>query len=483
MDERIPRKPDMILLTLVGGLVAFGLVMVYSSSFYTAYTNYDSSYYWVFRQAMWSVAGAIGLYIAMNFDYRKLRKYSLLLMVGTLVLLVFVLILPKSVTEEYGASRWIKIGPMSMQPSEIAKFAAIIYFADWLSRRGTKIRRFMTGLLPFGIMLGLLASLVLLQPNMSTTIVIVVISAVILFTSGASLFHLSLAGALTAFVAWSAIQSAGYRMQRVLVWQDPFSYAREGGYQPIHSLYALGSGGWTGVGLGQSRQKFFWLPFAHTDAIFSVIGEELGLIGAMLVVVAFVALAIRGFRIAARSTDAFGSLIAIGVTTWLVVQAMINIAVASTLIPFTGITLPFISYGGSSLFMTMVAAGLLLSVTRYAPLKQTEEVIYEPALPSFSFNQIRPRMVASVDAVRRWHGRTRVPRAGSGGRTEHADFPRSVAVGSSFGGTWRKPAPEKRRFKFKFGKSQSGIESRALSAKQRVQQRRVVEQTKIGRKR
>ena len=476
MNEQIPRKPDSVLLATVGTLVAFGLVMVYSSSFYVAFTDYGSSTYWILRQALWALLGTVGLLVTMRFDYRKLRRFSLPLMAITLLLLLLVIILPKSITEANGASRWINIGPLSIQPSEIAKFAAIIYFADWLSRRGSKIRMFMTGLLPFGLMLGLLAGLVLIEPNMSTTIVIVVISATILFTSGASLFHLTIASFITAFVGWTAIHSAGYRLQRVLVWQDPFSYAREGGYQPIHALYALGSGGWTGVGLGQSRQKFFWLPFAHTDAIFAVIGEELGMIATILVIVAFVVLAVRGFRIAARSTDPFGALIAIGVTTWLVFQALVNIAVVTTLIPFTGITLPFISYGGSSLSMVMIAAGLLLSVSRYAPLKQVEDTANDAHLPSF--RQFGPRVVAATDAVRRWHGRSRVPRAGGGGRTTNDHLPGSLAVGNSLGGTWRKPAAErKRRFRFPtFGRGKS-------SARERVQQRRLADHQRPSKRR
>jgi cell division protein FtsW len=477
MNERVPRKPDSVLLTTVGGLVAFGLVMVYSSSFAVAFTDYGSSTYWVLRQALWALLGTVGLLVAMRFDYRQLRRYSLPLMLLTIAMLVLVLILPDSITQANGAARWINIGPLSIQPSEVAKFAAIIYFADWLSRRGSKIRRLITGLLPFGIMLGLLAGLVLLEPNMSTAIIIIVISAVILFTSGASLLHLGIASGLTVMVAWIAIQSAGYRLQRVLVWKDPFSYAREGGYQPIHALYALGSGGWTGVGLGQSRQKFHWLPFAHTDAIFAVIGEELGLIVGLLVVIAFVVIAVRGFRIATRCNDPFGSLIAIGVTTWLVVQALMNIAVVSTLIPFTGITLPFISYGGSSLSMVMIAAGLLLSVSRYAPLKSAEDVANDAPIPSIG--QLRPRVVAAADAMRRWHGRSRLPGTGSREHPAERNLPTSVAVGSSLGGTWRKPAQEARR-RIRLPGLSGGPRD---TARQRIQQRRLADHERPGRRR
>ena len=183
----VSRKPDQILLATVGGLVAFGLVMVYSSSFITAFTDYGSSTYWVGRQALWAVLGSIAMLAAMRFDYRKLRRYSIPIMLTALALLLLVKILPESMTVVNGAARWISFGPFNIQPSEVAKFAAILYFSDWLSRRGSKIRQFVTGLLPFGIMLGLLAGLVLIQPNMSTTIILVLIGAAILFASGASL--------------------------------------------------------------------------------------------------------------------------------------------------------------------------------------------------------------------------------------------------------------------------------------------------------
>jgi cell division protein FtsW len=265
------------------------------------------------------------------------------------------------------------------------------------------------------------------------------------------------------------VKIAPYRQSRIAAWLDPFAYYQDAGWQPMHGLYALGSGGIFGVGLGQGRQKFLWLSQAHTDAIFAVIGEELGFIVAALVLLAFVVLAVRGFRIAARSTDAFGSLIAIGVTTWLVIQALINIAVVTTLIPFTGITLPIISYGGSSLSMVMIAAGLLLSVSRYAPLREVEELANDAPLPSFS--QFRPRVVAAADAVRRWHGRSRVSRAGRGGRAADDRLPGSLAVGNSLGSTWRKPAPEpKRRFRFALPGRRG---SRPATARERVQQRRM----------
>ena len=431
-----PRKPDYVLLTAIGILVAFGLVMVYSSSFVVAYTEFGTLNYWVVRQALWAVCGIIGLLVAMRLDYRYLRRVSIPLMLLTLVLLVLVLVLPDSITVVNGAARWIDFGFFSVQPSEIAKFAAIIYFSDWLSRRGSKIRRFMTGLLPFGIMLGLLAGLVLLEPDMGTTVVIVLISAAILFSSGASVFHLGTAAVLTLSVGWIAIQSAAYRLERFQVWQNPWAYAREGGHQPIHALYALGSGGWTGVGLGQSRQKFHWLPFAHTDAIFAVIGEELGLIGSLFILSLIIIIAIRGFRLATRSLDPFGSLIAVGVTTWLVGQALINIAVVSTLIPFTGITFPFISYGGSSLLMVLIAAGLLLSVSRYAPMKHTEDLIHEQAFPSFQRFQLQ--LSAFTDALRRRNGRSRVSSARHSQRTTERDLPSSVAVGTSISSGWRK---------------------------------------------
>ncbi|HEY1011908.1 MAG TPA: putative lipid II flippase FtsW [Herpetosiphonaceae bacterium] len=476
------RKPDQILLAIIGGLVAFGLVMVYSSSFVVAYSDYGSSTYWVARQAMFAFLGGIVMLAVMRFDYRKLRAYSVPMMLGTLALLLLVLLLPDSITHVNGASRWIKLGSFSLQPSELAKVASIVYFADWLSRRGSKVKMLVTGLLPFSIMLGLLAGLVLIQPDMGTTITIILIGATILFTSGASLLHLGLATFVAGGVGLMAVQSAGYRLQRVLVWQDPWQFAREGGYQPIHSLYALGTGGITGVGLGHSRQKFHWLPFAHTDAIFAVIGEELGLISTVLLIVVFLILGVRGLRIAARTSDPFGSLLAIGVTSWLVFQALLNMAVVSTLVPFTGITLPFISYGGTSLVTTMMAAGLLLSVSRYAPLKSAEDPVNDAPIPSIK--SLQPHVAAAADVVRRWHGRARLPRAGGGGEPADGNLPPSLAVGSSFSGSWRRTTERRKRAgRFAFLSRGGGQRD---TARQRVQNRRAglePDHTKPGRRR
>ncbi|HMO56407.1 MAG TPA: putative peptidoglycan glycosyltransferase FtsW, partial [Roseiflexaceae bacterium] len=260
---------------------------------------------------------------------------------------------------------WIRIGSFSMQPSEIAKLALVIYFADWLSRRGEKLTNVTYGLLPFAVMLGLVCGLVMLGRDLGTTIVLVMIGGIIYFAAGASLLHIAGAAAVSAVVFWGMVNVASYRQERIAAWIDPFAHYLGAGYQPVHALYALGSGGIFGVGIGQARQKFLWLPQAHTDAIFAIIGEEFGLIGTLFIVICFVVIALRGMRIAARAPDPFAALVAVGLTGWLVFQALINMAVVTTLIPFTGLTLPFLSYGGTSLMISMVAVGILLSISRH----------------------------------------------------------------------------------------------------------------------
>jgi cell division protein FtsW len=365
MIDTTRRKPDYVLLLTVAVLVPLGLVMVYSSSFVDAYTTRDGPLYYVLRQIGAAAVGSIGLLVAMRIDYRFWRRYSLHLMVGTIGLLVLTLILPASITEVNGARSWIRIGIFSMQPSELAKFALIIYFADWLSRRGQKVANVTLGLIPFAVMLGIVCGLVMLGKDLGTTVVLVVIAGTIYFVAGANLLHMLGAAAISAVAFWSMVNIASYRQERIAAWLDPFAHYLGAGYQPVHSLYALGSGGLFGVGLGQARQKFLWLPQAHTDAIFSILGEEFGFIGTVFVVGCFLLIAYRGIKIAGRAPEPFAALMAIGLTAWLVFQALINIAVVTTLIPFTGLTLPFMSYGGTSLMMSMVAVGVLLNISKH----------------------------------------------------------------------------------------------------------------------
>jgi cell division protein FtsW len=400
--DRNTRKPDYTLLAMVGALVALGLVMVYSASFVEAYNRHDSQIYYLLRQSIGALIGTAGLLIAQWVHYSVWRRYSVHLMAIVLVLLMLVLVLPASITTVNGSKSWIRFsgGLLSIQPSEILKLALIIYFADWLSRRGTKLGNVTYGLIPFAVMLGIVCGLVMLQPDLGTTAVLVIIGGVIYFAAGANLLHILGASGLGFAAFLILVNGMGFRNMRIAAFMDPWKYYSTFGYQPIHSLYALGSGGVFGEGLGQARQKFQWLPQAHTDAIYAIIGEEFGLIGTLLVLTGFMIIAYRGYRIAARAPEPFAALVALGITSWLVLQAFLNIAVVTSLVPFTGLTLPFISYGNTSLIMTMVAAGILLNISRHSTDRQLEEISDVPRVT-------RPSSWRSVvDGARGAVGRT-----------------------------------------------------------------------------
>jgi cell division protein FtsW len=365
MIDTTRRKPDYPLLTVIGVLVPIGLVMVYSASFVDAYTFRDSPVYYAWRQLGAAIVGVFAMLAVMRLDYRFWRRFSVQLLGLTLLLLLLTLVLPASITTVNGARSWIRLGPFSMQPAEIAKLSLIVYFADWLSRRGDKLTNVTYGLIPFGVMLGVVCGMVMLEKDLGTTVVLVVIGGLIYFAAGANLLHILGAGVVSMGAFWAMVNIASYRQERIAAWLDPFAHYLGAGYQPVHALYALGSGGLFGVGLGQGRQKFLWLPQAHTDTIYAVLGEEFGLFGTLFVMACFVVIAYRGIRIAGRAPDAFSALMAIGLTSWLVFQAIINMAVVTTLVPFTGLTLPFVSYGGTSLVMSMVAAGILLNISKH----------------------------------------------------------------------------------------------------------------------
>jgi cell division protein FtsW len=365
MIDTTRRKPDYPLLTVIGVLVPIGLVMVYSASFVDAYTFRDSPVYYALRQLGAAIVGVFAMLAVMRLDYRFWRRFSVQLLGLTLLLLLLTLVLPASITTVNGARSWIRLGPFSMQPAEIAKLSLIVYFADWLSRRGDKLTNVTYGLIPFGVMLGVVCGMVMLEKDLGTTVVLVVIGGLIYFAAGANLLHILGAGVVSMGAFWAMVNIASYRQERIAAWLDPFAHYLGAGYQPVHALYALGSGGLFGVGLGQGRQKFLWLPQAHTDTIYAVLGEEFGLIGTLFVMACFVVIAYRGIRIAGRAPDAFSALMAIGLTSWLVFQAIVNMAVVTTLVPFTGLTLPFVSYGGTSLVMSMVAAGILLNISKH----------------------------------------------------------------------------------------------------------------------
>jgi cell division protein FtsW len=438
--EKTARKPDYILLVTVVALVGIGLVMVYSASFVEAYNLHNTQYYYLFRQMIGAVLGLGALFVFQNINYEVWKRYSIPIMGTALVLLVLVLILPETMTKVNDSRAWIRFGggTFSMQPSEIAKLALIIYISNWLSQRSDRLSNVTYGLLPLAIILGIVCGLVMLEPDRGTTIILFFIAAAIYFVAGANLIHILGATGVSVTAFWLLINLA-HQNARIAAFKDPWKYYDSYGYQPIHALYALGSGGIFGTGLGQGRQKFQWLPQAHTDAIFAILGEELGLIGTLIVLGGFALIAYRGFRIATRSTDPFASLVAVGITTWIFVQAMINIAVTTSLIPFTGLTLPFLSYGGTSLIMCMAGIGILLNISRHTIPDRVEEththdvpmVFRSPALTSF-VQRTRHNMATFLPEWGR-HRRTRLPRA----RSRRSTLRQSRESQSGAGSFWR----------------------------------------------
>jgi cell division protein FtsW len=377
LEMRLPRvagKMDTSLLASVLALLCIGLVMVYSaSSFLSAREHADASYYFQ-RQLLWAVLGVAVMIVTMRVDYRRWRRFSLSGMVIILPLLVVVLIFGTTI---YGASRWIAFGSFfSFQPSELTKLVLALYIADWLARKGNQVGTFLYGLAPFVILVGLILGLVLLEKDMGTAIIIAGLATAMFFTAGANIMQFLLALGCGGIIFLGQAFN-GYRYYRLIGFIDPFNpkYITSLNLQLYQSLLALGSGGWFGLGLGASRQKTGYLPLPYIDSIFAIIGEELGFIGCAIIVILFLFLAFRGFRLARRTQDVYGALLATGITTWLILQAIINIASTTGSIPYTGVPLPFISFGGSSLVISMAAVGVLLNISRY---------IQEPEAPALS---------------------------------------------------------------------------------------------------
>jgi cell division protein FtsW len=365
------------LFTIVLLLTCIGIVMVYSASSVAAQAQYHDGTWFLKRQLLYEVLGLIGMSAAWRIHYVRLRRLTLPLLVVTLASLVLVLV-PHIGRVAGGARRWISFGgPLNFQPSELAKLAVILYLAHFLANRGERTRQFGAGMIPPLLVLGLAAAPILKQPDLGSALILVLITFAMLFAGGARLSHLAAVAAAAVPAVLAVILHAGYRSQRLLAFVNPWRDPRGSGFHIIQSLLAIGSGGLLGLGLGNSRQKFFFLPERHTDFIFAIIGEELGLIGSVVVIVLFAALAVWGFRIAARCQDRYGALLASGLTTMLVGQAVLNIGVVSGSLPITGVPLPFISFGGSSLVLNNIAVGLLLNISQYA--RPDEEVVTSPS--------------------------------------------------------------------------------------------------------
>ena len=365
--------PDYGLLTTVLMLLIVGLIFVYSSSYVFAEVQYGDPNHFIKRQALFGAFGLVGMVAMMQLDYRHLRPLSLPIMLLALVGLAAVLV-PGLGVESNGALRWIQVGSLpAVQPSEFAKLAVLIYMSAWLVSRGETLREFMLGVIPFVGIVALVGALIMLEPDLGTSVLVALVTGVLFFVAGARLIHVSAVAVGGLLAAGLLILAGGYRVGRVLSFTSAEDDPTGLGFQTLQLLVAFGSGGLWGMGLGVSRQKFFYIPGSHTDGVLAIIGEELGLVGVLGVLTLFLVLFSRGWVIMRRAADPFGSLLAAGVVTWFAFQLLINVGGVTRLIPLTGIPLPFLSAGGSSLFVTLIAAGVLLSVSRYAVVTPPSE--------------------------------------------------------------------------------------------------------------
>ena len=359
-------SPDWTVVGAVLALTLIGLVFVFSASFAVGQQLHGDPRYFATRQLMGAGIGLIGFVLLARLDYRRLRRPSPLLMLAS-VLGLFAVLLPGIGVEQNGARRWLQIGGLpALQPSEFAKVALVIYIAAWLASRGDAIRHVGLGVVPFAVIVGFLGFLIMAEPDLGTALVIVAIAGAMFFTAGAALRHIAALVAVGGSVLFGIIFLAGYGLDRFTTFVSAESDPQAGGFQILQLLIALGSGGLSGVGIGESRQKFFYIPTAHTDGIYAIIGEEVGFIGAAAVLALFVLLLYRGLRIATSAPDRFGMLLAMGIVTWIGVQAFFNMGGITRSIPLTGIPLPFLSFGSSALIATLLAAGVLVSISRYA---------------------------------------------------------------------------------------------------------------------
>jgi cell division protein FtsW len=392
--RRETHQPDYVILVAVIAMSAIGILMVFSSSAMKQFARDGDVFGTVAPQVAWGVAGLLAMLAMMRIDYRRLRLVSIPLYAIAIVLLLLVFV-PSLGQVVGGSARWLKIGPLpAVHPAEFAKLGLVIYLAHWLAKRGTGMGGLLGGTLPFLVIFLPIMALVLKEPDLGTSMVLAATGMTMFVLAGGSLVHFGvlLAGGVVAIVMFAL---RGYQLERIRAWIDPWAYPDTIGFHSIQGLLALGSGGLLGLGLGQSRGAGgLFLPNASNDFIFAVIGEEFGLIGAGLVVVLFIILAYQGIRIALAAPDTFGALLAAGITIWLCTQAFINIGVVVALFPITGITLPFISAGGSSLTISLAAVGILLSISRETIERGT-------------WND------ASADRGRR-HGRAHLPGSGRG---------------------------------------------------------------------
>jgi len=351
----------LLIVTMVLALV--GLVMVFSASAIVAGNRFHDSGYFLKRQLAWLTFGFVLLHVASRVDYIWWKRLSVPLL-GVMALLLVMVLIPSLGVAAKGARRWLRLGPISIQPAEMVKLVAVIYLAAYLTKKEDLITSFSSGLLPVLLVIGVLSGLVLLEPDLGTVVVIGLVTIGLLFLGGAKLKHLLGLGLCALPVVLVLVLGSSYRRQRLLTFLAPWKDASNAGFQITQSFLAFGSGGPFGVGLGEGKQKLFFLPEAHTDFVLALVGEELGLVGTGAIILLFALFVVRGFQIAARARVPFGRYLGIGITLLIGGQALVNAAVATGMLPTKGLTLPFVSYGGSSLVVSLLAVGILLNISR-----------------------------------------------------------------------------------------------------------------------
>ena len=369
---------DMPLLIFILVLLAIGLVMLFSASYANSYYLQGNSYYYISRQAVFAVFGVAAMLLISTFDYHSFHKLAIVIFGVSLFLLVFLLICRYAHIEsianwEGDATRWLNFGFVSFQPSEIAKFALIVLFAHMISRNLDRMDTFRYGVVPYVAIMGLVAALIFLESHLSATLIILALGAIMMFVGGTKPRWFLIGGELVAAVLlFVVVTKGGYQMDRIRIWLDPFSsdLDRDLTHQTRQSLYAIGSGGLLGVGLGQSRQKYLYLPAPQNDFIFAIVCEELGFVGALVIIVLFALLIWRGVYVSIHARDNFGMLLGLGITFQVGLQAVLNICVVTNTIPNTGISLPFFSYGGTSLVMLLAEMGVVLSISRNSAIEK-----------------------------------------------------------------------------------------------------------------
>ncbi len=360
------RPFDFLIFLTVLTLLGLGTIMVFSSGAPHAYTYlHGDTYYFLKKQLIYVALGLIGMFFTMNIDYRKLGKISPILF-GISVMLLGLVCVPGIGKNLNGARRWLGVGGFTVQPSEFAKISVILFFSYSISKRQDKLKSFKDGLLPYLLLIGVVAGLLLLEPHLSGTIIIGLVAFIILFCAGARIWHFVVLGAPVIGALVVLVLTSEYRLKRLISFMDPWKDVQGAGWQIVQSLYAIGSGGLFGRGLGKSLQKFLYIPEPYNDFIFAVYAEELGFVGVVAVLALFVIFLWRGVKVATHTKDLFGSLVAVGITSWIMVQMVINILVVTSSMPVTGMPLPFFSYGGTSLIFLLSGIGILLNISRHS---------------------------------------------------------------------------------------------------------------------